>query len=240
MRKNFLLSSLILIIAMSVYAEETVSPSTDISSSKVYPNEFMESTRHIMDGKHWRLSAVFAPMTFEQERASGGAAKPRWGFQAGGQAHYYFDAVPGLSLSSGLTLAGYFYNLNDGYWDVHSHHVALQIPIRVQYEYKFNDNWAVFGYAGPKFDIGLSFKTDRELGSYGVDTEDFYSSNNNYNQQHRLNFMLGFAGGVRFWDLYLSLGGDFGLNNMYKNDNLTPIHTHQFILTLGYYLPWAW
>ena len=192
-----------------------------------------------MYGKHWRLSVVFAPMTFEQERAGGDAAKPRWGFQAGGQAHYYFDAVSGLSLSSGLTLAGYFYNLNDGTWEVHSHHVALQIPIRVQYEYTLNDNWAIFGYAGPKFDVGLSAKTDRELGSYGVDTEDYYSSKNTYNAQYRLNFMFGFAGGVRFWDLYVSLGGDFGLNRIYKNDNFND-HTHQFILTLGYYLPWAW
>lgn len=231
----------ILIIAMSVCAEETTTVSTESTVSQaVYPNAFMESTRQIMDGKHWRLSVLFAPMTFEQERASEGSAKPRWGFQIGGQAHYYFDAVPGLSLSSGLTLAGYFYNLNDSYWEVHTHHVALQIPIRVQYEYKLNNHWAVFGYAGPKFDVGLSFKTDRELGSFGVDTEDFYSSKNTYDAQHRLNFMFGFAGGVRFWDLYVSLGGDFGLNNMYKNDNLTPVHTHQFILTLGYYLPWAW
>ena len=214
---------------MSIHAEGMVG----------YPNAFMESTRNIMEGRHWRLSAVFAPMTFEQERAGSDAAKPSWGFQAGGQVYYYFHAVQGLSLNSGLTLAGYFYNLNDGYWDVHTHHVAFQIPIRVQYEYKFN-NWAVFGYAGPKFDIGLSFKTDRELGSFGVDTEDYYDSNNTYSARHRLNFMFGFAGGIRFWDLYVSLGGDFGLNNIYKNDNLTPVHTHQFILTLGYYLPWAW
>lgn len=239
MKRIIFLLFLTLFIAMSVRSEEAVSPSANTTISSVYPNEFMESTRNIMDGKHWRLSAVFAPMTFEQERGSGGAAQPRWGFQAGGQVHYCFDAVPGLSLSSGLTLAGYFYNLNDGYWVVHTHHVALQIPIRVQYEYKFNDNWAVFGYAGPKFDVGLSAKTDRELGSYGVDTEDYYSSKNTYNAQYRLNFMFGFAGGVRFWDLYVSLGGDFGLNRIYKNDNFND-HTHQFILTLGYYLPWAW
>lgn len=240
MRKNIYLLSLILIVAMSSRAEEAVSPSTDISSPQAYSNEFMESTRHIMDGKHWRLSAIFSPMTLEQEWAKGDAAKPRWGFHAGGQAHYYFDAVPGLSLSSGLVLAGYFFNLNDSYWEVHEHHVSLVIPIRVQYEYKFNDKWAVFGYAGPKFDIGLSHKSDRELGSFGVDTEDYYSPDNTYNNKHRLNFMFGFAGGVRFWDLYLSLGGDFGLINIYINPNLTPVHTHQFILTLGYYLPWAW
>lgn len=239
MRKNIFFLSLMLIIAMSVRAEETDSLSTEISSSSAFPNAFMESTRNIMDGKHWRLSVVFAPMTFEQERESGGAAQPRWGFQTGGQVHYYFDAVPGLSLSSGLTLAGYFHNINNGGWVVHTHHVALQIPIRVQYEYKFNDNLAVFGYAGPKFDVGLSFKSNRGLGSYGNDTEDMYDSNNTYNQQHRLNFMLGFAGGVRFWDLYVSLGGDFGLNRIYKNDNFRD-HTHQFILTFGYYLPWAW
>ena len=219
-------------------AEESVSSSTK-ASSFVNQNEFIESKRHIMDGKHWRLSAVFAPMTFEQERGNAGAANPRWGFQAGGQVHYYFDAVSGLSLSSALTLAGYFYNLNDGYWVIHSHHVAFQIPIRVQYEYKLNDNWAVFGYAGPKFDIGLSHKTDRELGGFGNDTEDYYAPNYTYNQ-HRLNLMFGFAGGVRFWDLYVSLGGDFGLYNMYKNNNISPANTHQFILTLGYYLPWAW
>lgn len=238
--KKHLLLSFMLVVAMSMYAEGTETNSESLSSENVYSNEFMESTHHIMDGKHWRLSAIFAPMTFEQERASSGAAQPRWGFQAGGQVHYYFDAVPGLSLSSALTLAGYFYNLNSSTWVVHTHHVALQIPIRVQYEYKFNDKWAIFGYAGPKFDVGLSFKTNRELGSYGVDTEDMYSPSNTYSEQHRLNFMLGFAAGVRFWDLYVSLGGDFGLNNMYKNSSLTPVHTHQFILTLGYYLPWAW
>lgn len=239
MKKIIFLLSITLFIAMSVHAEETGNPLTNISSSQAYPNEFMESTRNIMDGRHWRLSVVFAPMTFEQERASGGAAKPRWGFQAGGQAHYCFDAVTGLSLSSGLTLAGYFYNLNDGTWAARMHHVSLQIPIRVQYEYKINGNLAVFGYAGPKFDVGLSMKTDRELGNFGVDTEDSYGSNNTYSAQHRLNFMFGFAGGVRFWDLYVSLGGDFGLNRIYKADNF-PEHTHQFILTLGYYLPWAW
>lgn len=239
MKKNISLLSLLLIFAMSICAEEADSISTEVSTSPAYSNEFMESTRNIMDGKHWRLAVVFAPMTFEQERAKGGAAKPRWGFQAGGQAYYYFDAVPGLSLYSGLTLAGYFYNLHNGTWDVRTHHVALQIPIRVQYEYKFNDNWAVFGYAGPKFDVGLSFKTEREQGHYGKDTEDFYDSDYR-NAQHRLNFMLGFAAGVRFWDLYLSLGGDFGLNNIYRNKDVTPVHTHQFILTLGYYLPWAW
>ena len=159
MKRIIFLLFLTLFIAMSVRSEEAVSPSANTTISSVYPNEFMESTRNIMDGKHWRLSAVFAPMTFEQERGSGGAAQPRWGFQAGGHVHYCFDAVPGLSLSSGLTLAGYFYNLNDGTWEVHSHHVALQIPIRVQYEYKFNDNWAVFGYAGPKFDVGLYLVT---------------------------------------------------------------------------------
>ena len=238
MKRIIFLLFLTLFIAMSVRSEEAVSPSANTTISSVYPNEFMESTRNITDGKHWPLSVGFAPMTFEQERASEGAAKPSWGFQAGGQAHYYFDAVPGLSLCSGLTLAGYFFNMNNGYWDVHTHHVALQIPIRVQYEYKLNDNWAVFGYAGPKFDVGLSLKTDRELGSFGVDTEDFYDPNN-ANNQHRLNFMFGFAGGVRFWDLYVSLGGDFGLNRIYKNSNF-PEHRHQFILTLGYYLPWAW
>ena len=62
---------------MSVRSEEAVSPSANTTISSVYPNEFMESTRNIMDGKHWRLSAVFAPMTFEQERGSGGAAQPR-------------------------------------------------------------------------------------------------------------------------------------------------------------------
>lgn len=239
MRKNIFLLSLMLIMAMGVFAEEANSFSTETSSSRVYSNEFMESTRNIMDGKHWRLSVVFAPMTFEQERGRGSATRPRWGFQTGGQVHYCLDAVPGLSLSSGLTLAGYFFNLNDGSWVVHEHHVSLQIPIRVQYEYKFNDNLAVFGYAGPKFDVGLSMKTDRELGSFGVDTEDYYDPNNTYNQQNRLNFMLGFAGGIRFWDLYVSLGGDFGLNKIYKKDNL-PGHSHQFMLTFGYYLPWAW
>ena len=147
-----------------------------------------------------------------------------------------------------------------GYEKINAYY--LEIPIHVGYKYDINDNFSVFGEAGPYFAVGLGGKTK---------TEELVYDNSSWNPEHfekvrketyeydtfgngglkRFDLGLGIHAGVEFKKKFsLSIGYDWGLLNVAKNQNegadsdypledgeidvVTSIKNGNLSLTLGY------
>ncbi|MDL2296541.1 PorT family protein [Bacteroidales bacterium OttesenSCG-928-B11] len=135
------------------------------------------------------------------------------GFNIGG--NYKYDIDFGISVQAGLVYSFMMKQEKESFWgetiksEMISHY--LSIPLNVSYEYGFNDNFKLFAFAGPRFDIGLSFKSKAEYSSVGLLDKgsveiDYYTGK--ISSSGGLEWMLDEIGQMRYnrFDLQLGLG----------------------------------
>lgn len=154
--------------------------------------------------------------------------------------------VTGLSIRPGLS---YTY-VGGEQFQVKQREHFMNIPIDIKYAYSFNDNFAVYGFAGPKFAIGLAsiskLTADGVTGTYNNYTGKTKVSggggsasgggDDDSGQYSRFDLQLGFGAGVQFRAFSFELGYDWGLVNRLKKsvaDGAT-IKRGQFVMGFGY------
>ena len=105
---------------------------------------------------------------------------------------------------------------------------TLQIPVQFAYTYNFSDNFGIYGFAGPKFDIGVAlfdrtkdndgkvYKYNNYTGKAKYDGEDV-SGEDPEGAFKRFDVKFGFGVGVNFLkNFYGQFEVDFGLLNRLK------------------------
>lgn len=101
---------------------------------------------------------------------------------------------------------------------------TLSIPLRVQYRYEIIRDLSVFLYTGPSFDIHLA-----NLTYHDGEKDDNYKGDSSLN---RFQMLWGVGAGVRWKDLQLMMGGDWGLTSYYKGDAVKV--NKPFFISLSY------
>ena len=135
----------------------------------------------------------------------------------------------GLGLQTGL-----YYELStssykeDDYKLTGSEH-TLSVPVRLQYRYEIIPDLSVFLYTGPSFDISLAYNAKE---SYDGETEKYSLYEDG--DVNRFNMLWGVGAGVRWKQLQLMLGGDWGLTNLYKDSNWKETLSKPFHISLTY------
>jgi len=101
----------------------------------------------------------------------------------------------------------------------------LEIPIHVGFRYNFSNEVGVFGEIGPYFGIGIAGKHKYSVDADGPEARSNESSYKIFKKStSRMNFQrwdagIGFLVGAEYNQRYsLSLGCDWGLTDMYRDD----------------------
>ncbi len=146
------------------------------------------------------------------------------------------------------------YGSYPGKHKINEHYIS--IPIHLGYRHYLNDDWSVFGEAGPYFSVGVcgknKFIADQE-GSAAKAAEWSYKTfdkNTNNSKSsggfQRFDCGVGFQVGTEYMDHYsLNLGFDWGLTDMLRGDyrdkyfddnhfSADKLKNFCFSLTLGY------
>lgn len=154
--------------------------------------------------------------------------------------------VTGLSIRPGLS---YTYVGGEQFLAKQREHF-MNIPIDIKYAYSFNDNFAVYGFAGPKFAIGLAsiskVTSDGVTGTYNnytgkskISGDGGSISGNDENssgEYSRFDLQLGLGAGVQFRAFSFELGYDWGLVNRLKKSVAegATFKRGQFVMGFGY------
>lgn len=100
----------------------------------------------------------------------------------------------------------------------------IDIPVRLLYTYPITKNLKIFGFVGPKLNIGLaqtmkitSTQTYDSSSPYYVlpGTFNLYGDSGSL-QLNRMNVQLGLGGGIQWKNYQIKSGYDFGINNLNK------------------------
>jgi hypothetical protein len=167
------------------------------------------------------------------------------GIQVGGTAEY--DLKNNVSLLTGV-LYNFVYsdkiqkypNSTAVSYTTHGHFV--DIPVRLIYTYPISKNLKLFGFGGPKLNIGLfqdmkitSTQTYSPSSPLYVQPRsiNLYTGSDQDYQLNRLNLQIGLGGGVQWKRYSLKSGYDFGINNLNKLDTGS-MHQSGWYLTLGF------
>lgn len=174
------------------------------------------------------------------------------GLYVGPTFNYSLEQVNGLGIGIGLyyqyvrTLTILDYSLMaKGYSEMHN----LEIPLRVDYNLKFKNNWGLIFYAGPTFNFHLDW-TDKAFIintkesetihhiSGNITSTDIHGRKTNTHIDPMISCFdlgLGFGFGANWKGLSLRVGTDFGLINLLRIKNTGgSIHNHQLKLAVGY------
>lgn len=174
------------------------------------------------------------------------------GLHVGPTYNYSFAKVSGLGIGVGLyyqfvrTKTSYDYSIMaKGYSEMHN----LEIPLRVDYNLKFKNNWGLIFYAGPTLNFHLDW-TDKAISlnstasktvhhiSGNITSADIYGRKTKTHTDPMISCFdlgLGFGIGANWKGLSLRLGADFGLTNLLRIKNTGgSIHNHQLKLAVGY------
>ena len=122
-----------------------------------------------------------------------------------------------------------------GHADVSSMEHNLSIPLRIQYRYEIIPDLSVFIYTGSSFDFSVAYDVTMTIGTvtekasmYSKEMEEELGLSFN-----RYNILWGVGGGIRWKGLQLTLGGDWGLNNIVKGFSGTRLNK-PFSISLQY------
>lgn len=139
------------------------------------------------------------------------------GFHAGAKAEIGLPQVTnGLYLDAGALLS--LKGAKNG--DVKFHAYYLEVPVHLGYKYELNDDFALFGNAGPYIGIGLFGKTG--------DIKTFSDA-----LLKRFDFGLGLKAGFELKKKYqVAVGYDFGLLNVAQGDG--DAKNGNFMFSLAY------
>ena len=149
------------------------------------------------------------------------------GIQVGPVLHYGFDEHLGIKTGLLYKYAGEkVLEINDYKTSKRFH--DLTIPVQFVYTHNFSDNFGIYGFVGPKLNLGLSYidrnkeekvyKYNHYNGKAKFDGEDV-SDKNHEGDTKRFDVKLGFGVGVNFLkNFYGQLSIDFGLLNRIKDN----------------------
>ncbi len=102
---------------------------------------------------------------------------------------------------------------------------SLSIPLRLQYRYELFEDFSLFAYTGPSFDIGMGLTAELKNVHSGQKTDINYYKNWDI---RRLNVLWGAGIGFRYKGLQFRIGGDWGLKNMaYEGDKKNKMLIHK-------------
>lgn len=152
---------------------------------------------------------------------------------------YNLPLVANLYLEPGLKLFYNSYSAND-IWEFDDadsddanfsiRKFGLRVPVMIGYHFDFTDDVKVSVFTGPELELGLSGKQhwteDGESGS-----ESIYGELGSYN---RLDLTWGIGAGVTFKKFFVSVSGNIGMLNMFKDNDGVTFHENRAALTLGY------
>ena len=167
------------------------------------------------------------------------------GFYLGGSYNIAFDGVEGLGIAPGA----YFTFVGGHRWEGlewgYNHRTAIDIPVHITYSHDLGPG-AIFGYAGPAFNVGLGYKRsvkwyNDESGKYEKLTYNYYKIKHLEDEGvfHRFDCKLGLGVGYRWEHLAADFGWDFGLINQYRNEirkapGKNKAHIHSFHVGVAY------
>jgi len=133
----------------------------------------------------------------------------------------------------------------------------IDIPIQLSYTYMINRNFGIYGFAGPKIELGISAvevekegknkttynlytgKTKYKINGQKVDSEDV----NTEGELKRFDLKMGIGVGACYQNMYFQFGFDFGMLNRYKTQKSamgwdtafnTKLHNHTLQVSVGY------
>lgn len=116
----------------------------------------------------------------------------------------------------------------------------LEIPVRIGYKYAVNEDFALFGSAGPYMAVGLFGKAKLKVDSDVADLTDIPGAEGNSMSENifsdgglkRFDFGLGLKAGVEFSKKYqLAISYDFGLIDVNKEIGMK---NRNLMLSFGY------
>ena len=128
--------------------------------------------------------------------------------------------------------------------DTFTRRLSLELPIHVTYNHELGPG-AIFAYAGPAFNVGLSFKA---TGKYYDDIEEqwvretlnlYKTVNGVKSEMHRFDCKLGLGVGYQWEHLAANFGWDFGLINQIRGEyrvkeRKNSIHMHSWHIGVAY------
>ena len=115
----------------------------------------------------------------------------------------------------------------------------LQIPINAVGRYAINDDFSVFGFAGPYFAFALSGKSSWEAKGGGEsesgDEKLKIGSNKEEDDMKAFDFGLNFGVGAEYMGIFLKVQYNLGLGNLsLYTDNGYKINNRNFGISVGY------
>jgi hypothetical protein len=123
----------------------------------------------------------------------------------------------------------------------------IDVPVRLFYAFQMNDDFSIFGFAGPKFQFGLLatetvFANDKKFGELNLYTgkEVAYNEDGSVAAEatgdsalKRFNILVGPGIGLKYKNLLLKGGYDWGLMNISSDKDIN-LNINQFYVSLGY------
>ena len=125
-----------------------------------------------------------------------------------------------ISLHYGLLYSYLFDNTDLPKYTAHN----LEIPFHIVATFPLSGNVSAFLFGGPNFSYALSAKT--KVGELEIDLYDD-------EDMSKFNLQAGVGGGLKFGNLSLKAGYDWGLFDLHSSETLS-IKTNKFHVGLGY------
>ena len=148
------------------------------------------------------------------------------GFYVG--ASYNIPLVGGLGVAPGLYADMLFYNGAATFQQLltfteHYTELALNLPINLNYQFEIGDNFSLYAFAGPVFQVGLvarsTYNGRIDFGPIHINEGDAFNHYNSENgDMNRFNIYLGGGLGFQVGDLLFTVGYDHNLLNVDKTE----------------------
>ena len=142
-----------------------------------------------------------------------GALGTKTGFHVGARGEYALPSIAeGVYANAGLLLSLKGFKMDWGILTTNTNAFFAEIPIHMGYKFAVNENFAVFGEAGPYVGVGLFGKAKGES-EYFEDDEDSETAAT-FDSLKRFDLGVGLRLGVELTKRYaVSVGYDWGLIN---------------------------
>ena len=111
--------------------------------------------------------------------------------------------------------------------------IALQIPVYATYSYEITNDFRVYGFGGPSFQLGLVKNRSYSINGKTI-REDNYA-NDNVTTFNRAMLLFGLGIGMEVAEMIqVSVGADFGLTPFFRNDYERISRPVQLKIGVGY------
>jgi hypothetical protein len=115
----------------------------------------------------------------------------------------------------------------------------IQMPLRLKLAFPLSRDFSIFAFGGPNLDFGLEeqvvtitpifgSEVKTTIHQYEIDADD-----NGEPDYSRFNLQLGVGGGIRYHNLQVKAGYDWGMTDLHRASD-TQIKRNQLTLSLGF------